>query len=119
MRTDRPSDSKEIPLLLRRMEDHYYVHSGPQLVPLPSQFSPIQTLTLKGSLKFILIIDTRLHPDLPSGVFPSRSLIKNVYAFLISHTHATCPAHLLVLELFTLIISGTNKHISIQCITKD
>jgi hypothetical protein len=40
---------------------------------------------------------------LPSGPFPSGVQIKLLYAFLISIKHATCPAHLILLELMNSV----------------
>lgn len=38
------------------------------------------------------------------GLFPSHLLIKTLYAFLISPMNATCPTHLIFLDLVPLII---------------
>ena len=43
---------------------------------------------------------------LPSGLFPSGFPTKILYVPLLSPTHATCPAHLMLLHLITRTIFG-------------
>jgi hypothetical protein len=45
-----------------------------------------------------------LHLGLPSGLFPSGFPTNNLYTFLFSPLHATCPAHLGIFYLIILII---------------
>jgi len=56
------------------------------------------------SLLSILILSSHLHLGLPSDLFLSGFSIKILYAVLISSMHITCPTHLTVHDLITLII---------------
>ena len=58
------------------------------------------------SWRFILISSPDLHPGLPSGLFPSGFTNKILYALILSPIRATCPDHLILLDLITRKISG-------------
>ena len=71
--------------------------------PTPDQSSPCPYHT---SWRAILILSSHLRLGLPSGPFPSGFPTKTLYASLLSPTLATCPTHLILLELVTRIIFG-------------
>jgi len=58
------------------------------------------------SWRFILILSSHLCLGLPSGIFPAGFPTKNLYMPLPLPICATCPAHLILLDLITWIILG-------------
>ena len=64
--------------------------------------SPIQSIYLHPtSWGSILILSTHLRLCLPSGLFPYGFTTKTLYTPLSSTIHATCPAHLILLDFIT------------------
>jgi hypothetical protein len=49
---------------------------------------------------------THVRLGLPSGFFPFGLPTNILYAFLFAHIRATCPAHLILLDLIILILLG-------------
>jgi hypothetical protein len=64
------------------------------------------------SLRSILILLCHLCLHLLRGLFPSGYPAKILYKFLISPMCATCPVHLIFLDLITIILSGEHKSLS-------
>ena len=66
------------------------------------QSAPSNPITLIS----IVILSSHLHLGLPSGLFPSGFPINTLYAPDHSLVYATCPTHLILLDLITQIIFG-------------
>jgi hypothetical protein len=71
--------------------------------PLPGESTPPPQPI---SPRSILIPSSLLRPGLSSGLFPSGFPTQTLYKFLPSITRATCLAHLILLDLIRLIVSG-------------
>jgi hypothetical protein len=96
--------TQEILSILWNPKVHYHVHKSPPLVPILSQIDPIHTIP--SYLRSILILSTHLRLGLPSNLFPSGFRTDILYVLFFSHIRATCPAHLILLDLIILIILG-------------
>ena len=73
-------------------------HKSPPTVPILSQSDPVHA-PHPTSLRSILILFSRLRLGLPSGLRPWGFSTKFLYAPLLFPLHATCPAHLSVIDL--------------------
>jgi hypothetical protein len=56
------------------------------------------------SLRSIVILSTHLHLGFSGCLFPSCCPTNNLYEFLFSSIHATCPTNLIFLHLIVLIL---------------
>jgi hypothetical protein len=92
------SARQEIPRILWIPIVHYHIHKSPPLFNNLSQMSPVHTFHCI-SLRSILILSS--YPQVFRMVF-----FQILYAFLIYSIRATRPAHLILLDLITLIIAG-------------
>jgi hypothetical protein len=76
------SATQEFPDILWNPKIYDCVDKSPPPVSILSQVNPIHTprpISLRSL--FILVLYSRLHVDIPSGVFPSRFPTKTLYAF--------------------------------------
>ena len=87
------------------MKVHYHIHKCPPLFPVLSHIDPVLTLTFHFLIS-ILILSFNLCLDLPSGLFLSSFPTKTLYTPLLSPIHATCPTHLILLDLITQAMFG-------------
>jgi hypothetical protein len=97
------SAGQEISCILRTHKVYYHIHNSQPLVPILIQTNPVQNSSPYFSNKHSNI-NSHLRLDLPNGLFPSDFLTKTLYPFLISLMRPTRPAHLVLLDLITLIM---------------
>jgi hypothetical protein len=99
------SATHEFPNILWNPKIDYRVYKSPPPVPLLSQMNPVNTIHLT-SVRYSFIVSSHLRLGLRSALFLSGFFSKTLYAVLFLTAHATCPVHLILLELIILIIFG-------------
>jgi hypothetical protein len=94
--------TRELPSILWNLKVYYCICTSSPLGPILSPTNPVNPPPPPPnpiSPRSILILYTHLHLGLRNGLFPTN----NLYTFLFS-IHATCPTHLILLNLIILII---------------
>ena len=109
---DRFSAGQEIPRILWNPKVHYRVYECPPPVPILSQLDPVHAPT-SHFLKIHLNIMLRYTPQPSKWSLSFRFPHQDPeYTSLLSPIHATCPAHLILLELIARIFGEVHKSLS-------
>jgi hypothetical protein len=100
------STIQEIPRLLWNPKVHYHVHNSLPPVPILNQMHTVHTFTSYFAKILSNIIFLPIYKSSIRSYTFRFFAINILYTFLISLVHATCSAHLMFLDLITLIILG-------------
>jgi len=96
--TNRHSAGQEIPSIFWSLEAHYHIYKSLPPVPIRSQINLVQAPKWT-SLRYIFILSSHLCLGLPSGPSSSGFSTKTLHGPLPFPMHATCPIHLILLNL--------------------
>jgi hypothetical protein len=86
-----------------KLEDSLPCSQEPSTDPYPEPDQSRPYYPILSLFTSILILYTDLRLGLPSGLYPSGFPTNTLYAFLLSPILATCPAHIILLNLIILI----------------
>jgi len=105
---NRSSHCQEFPRVLWNPKIHHRIRKGPPPTPILSQINPVHTTSHFLKIHFDITLPhththTHTHLGIPSGPFLLGFLTKTLYAPLLAPIRATCPAHLILLDLLTRI----------------
>jgi hypothetical protein len=96
------SVTQDISRLVWNLNVHYRIHNRSQLVLIPSHINSLHAfLSYFFKLQFNILLPSTLRS---SKFHLSGFSTKILYAFIVSHIRATCPVHLIFLDVIIRIV---------------